>query len=71
MKLTQDQLDEMRQRLAESEFEGLSDGDLQQILLDGCTGYNSMTDEEIVEIFENCFGEVEEFYEEEVAEEDA
>jgi hypothetical protein len=71
MKLSQDQIDDMRQRLAESEFEGLSDGDLQQILLDGCTGYNSMADEEIVEIFENCFGEVEEFYEEEVAEEDA
>ena len=58
-----DHIEDMKQRLAESEFEGLSDGDLIQILMDGCVGYNNMDMDEIVELFETVFGPVEFFYE--------
>ncbi len=36
-----------RQALAEMEFEMLDERDLLQTLLDGCKGWNNMTDEEV------------------------
>ena len=40
---TKEQIDEMREILAESEFEGLTDRDLKQVLWDGCIGSVSYT----------------------------
>ena len=42
-------MDEKRQALAEGEFDALSHGDMLELLLEGCTGYNNMPDEEIEE----------------------
>ena len=54
-------VDGMKEQLAESEWEGLKDRDLKQILWDGCVGWNNMKDEEVVEQYENIFGEVDVF----------
>jgi len=40
-------LTKLKQELAEREFASLSDGDIIQILIDGCKGYDSMTEEEL------------------------
>jgi len=53
-------LDAMREELAESEFEGLKDRDLRQILWDGCPGWNNFSDEEIVTWHYELFGQKEE-----------
>ena len=60
-KYTQTIVDGMKEHLAESEWEGLKDRDLKQILWDGCVGWNNMTDKEVVEQYENIFGEVDVF----------
>ena len=60
-KYTQTIVDGMKEQLAESEWEGLKDKDLKQILWDGCVGWNNMTDEEVVEQYEDIYGEVDVF----------
>ena len=54
-------VDGMKEQLAESEWEGLKDRDLKQILWDGCVGWNNMTNDEVVEQYENIYGEVDVF----------
>jgi hypothetical protein len=55
-KYTKEQIDEMKEMLANSEWEGLTDRDLREVLWDGCTGWNNMPDEECIEQYENVFG---------------
>ena len=45
---TKEQIDEMREHLAESEWEGLKDKDLKQVLWDGCVGWVNISDEDII-----------------------
>jgi hypothetical protein len=52
---TKEEIDAMRERLAESEWEGLADRDLREVLWDGCVGWKNMSDEEIIESYETHF----------------
>ena len=52
-------VDAMRETLHESEWEGLKDRDLRLILWEGCVGWENMSDEEVVEQYENIYGETE------------
>ena len=56
MNLTQDERDCMIQELAESEFESLTDGDLLQILIDGCDGWSNVEPDKLYEDYINIFG---------------
>lgn len=38
----------MRERLAESEWEGLRDNDLKQVLWEGCVGWTNIPDEDVI-----------------------
>jgi hypothetical protein len=42
-------IDEKRILLAEAEYETLDSGELLDVLLEGCKGYNNMTDDEVEE----------------------
>ena len=55
---TKAEVDDMREMLANSEWEGLQDRDLREVLWDGCVGWNNMTKEQIVENWENIYGEL-------------
>ena len=55
---TKAEVDDMREMLANSEWEGLQDRDLREVLWDGCVGWNNMTKEEVVENWENIYGEL-------------
>ena len=48
---TKEQINDMREQLADSEWEGLKDRDLREVLWDGCVGWKNMPDEEIVKQF--------------------
>ena len=50
-------IDDMRQDLAEREYDSLNDGTIIDILLEGCKGYNSMPEDEIREMYDSIFGE--------------
>ena len=49
--------DKMREMLAEWEAESIQEGDLVEILLNGCQGYVSESNEDIIEEFLGCYGE--------------
>jgi hypothetical protein len=51
---TKEEINEMRELLAESEFEGLRDKDLKQVLWDGCVGWVNIPDEDVI----SHYGEV-------------
>ena len=55
---TKAEVDDMREMLANSEWEGLRDRDLREVLWDGCVGWKNMPDKEIVENWENIYGEL-------------
>ena len=46
---------QMRQELAEREFMSLGDGEIIDILIDGCEGYVNMDDEEIRKLWKSVF----------------
>ena len=50
-----DEIQKMRERLAESEWEGLRDKDLKQILWDGCLGRSALTDDEVIEQYTDIY----------------
>jgi hypothetical protein len=59
---TMEEIDSMKEQLAESEWEGLKDRDkeyeetyLKQILWEGCVGWDNMEDEQVVELYEVHF----------------
>jgi hypothetical protein len=45
-----------REELAESEWEGLSDRELREILWSGCRGWENFSDEQIVQWHDDAFG---------------
>ena len=46
---------QMRQELAEQEFKSVGDGQIIDILIDGCEGYANMDDEEIRKLYRRFF----------------
>lgn len=50
-------IEKMRERLAESEWEGLRDKDLKQILWDGCLGWSMMSSDEVIEQYTDIYGD--------------
>ena len=55
---TKEDINFMRNELAESEFEGLRDRDIRQILWDGCAGWAMIDDPDVVEQYEDIYGEL-------------
>ena len=49
--------DKMREMLAESEADSIQEGDLVEVLLDGCKGYVNESNDDILEEFIGCYGE--------------
>ena len=45
---TGEEIEVMRERLAESEWEALKDKGLKQILWEGCVGWTNIPDEDVV-----------------------
>ena len=56
-KFSKEDIDGMRETLAESEWEGLKDRDLKMILWEGCVGWKNIPDEEVTEMYQNIYGE--------------
>ena len=56
-KFSKEDIDGMRETLHESEWEGLKDRDLRLMLWEGCVGWKNMPDEEVVEMYQNIYGE--------------
>ena len=56
---TKEQISDMREMLADSEWEGLKDRDLREALWEGCVGWKNMPDKECVENWENIWGVLE------------
>ena len=56
-KFSKEDIAGMRETLHESEWEGLKDRDLRLILWEGCVGWENMPDEEVVEHYQNIYGE--------------
>ena len=56
-KYPKEDISAMRETLHESEWEGLKDRDLRLMLWEGCVGWENMPDEEVVEHYENIYGE--------------
>ena len=53
----EEDIDDMRQTLHASEWEGLRDRDLMGILWEGCVGWKNIPDAEVVEHYQNIYGE--------------
>jgi len=54
-KYPKEEVDSMRETLAESEWEGLKDRDLKAILRDGCIGWDNMSDRDVIDIYEPLY----------------
>lgn len=63
MEYTKEQIMAMREILWGNEFEILNENELNQILWDGCVGYKNMTEQQIIDGFEDYFPEEKERYE--------
>ena len=50
-------VDAMRETLHELAWEGLKDRDLREILWEGCIGWKNIPDAEVVEEYQNIYGE--------------
>jgi len=56
-KFSKEDIDGMRETLHELEWEGLKDRDLRLILWEGCVGWENIPDAEVVEHYQNIYGE--------------
>jgi hypothetical protein len=56
-KFSKEDIDAMRETLAEAEWEGSKDAYLKEILREGCLGWENTPDEEVVEQYQNIYGE--------------
>ena len=56
-KYTKQEVDAMRERLAESEWEGMRDRDLKEVLWNGCLGWSKMNDEDIIDYYKQLMEE--------------
>jgi hypothetical protein len=54
---TREELDAMRERLMESCFEQIGDRDIREMLMDGVMGFNQMPDVDIIERYNEIYGE--------------
>jgi hypothetical protein len=45
----------MRETLHESEWEGLKDKDLKEILREGCVGWQNRSDRDVIDIYEELY----------------
>ena len=54
---SKEDIEGMRETLHESEWEGLKDRDLREILWEGCIGWKNIPDAEVVEHYQNIYGE--------------
>ena len=45
----------MRETLAESEWEGLKDRDLKEILREGCVGWQNRSDRDVIDTYEEIY----------------
>jgi len=50
-------VDAMRETLHESEWEGMKDRHLKKMLWDGCDGWENVTDGDVIDMYENIYGE--------------
>ena len=53
---TTDEVNAMRERLHESEWEGLKDRDLKEVLWHGCVGWENIEDSDIIAHHTEHFG---------------
>ena len=54
---TNEEIDSMKEQLAESEWEGLKDRDLRRMTWEGHIGWKNIPDAEVVEHYQNIYGE--------------
>ena len=57
MTYPKEDIDEMRVTLHTSEWEGLRDRDLISKLWEGFVGWKNIPDKEVIEMYENIYGE--------------
>jgi hypothetical protein len=53
---TAKEIGSMKEELAESEWNGLDDKCLRQVLWEGCVGWDNMEDDYVVELYDAHFG---------------
>ena len=53
---TTKEIGSMKEELAESEWNGLDDKCLRQVLWEGCVGWANIEDEQVVELYDVHFG---------------
>jgi len=56
-KFSKEDINGMRETLHESEWEGFKDRDLKMVLWEGCVGWKNIPDAEVVEHYQNIYGE--------------
>ena len=54
-KYSKEDIDGMRETLHESEWEGLKEKDLKEILREGCIGWDNMSDRDVIDIYEPIY----------------
>ena len=54
-KYSRQDLEAMRETLAESEWEGLRDKDLKEILREGCVGWQNRSDRDVIDTYEEIY----------------
>ena len=52
---TEEHIDKMRVILCHDEFESLCEKELRRVLYEGCTGWNNIPSEDVIEEFEERF----------------
>lgn len=58
MEYTEDQIEQMKEKLCQQEAEQvILEDSIYDILMDGCTGWNLMTNEEIIECYKTYIEE--------------
>ena len=50
-------VDAMRETLHESEWEGMKDKELKKMLWEGSDGWENVTDRDVIDMYENIYGE--------------
>ena len=56
-KYSKEDIQGMRETLHESEWEGMKDRHLKKMLWNGCDGWENVTDSDVIEMYENIYGE--------------
>ena len=56
-KFSKEDIDGMRDTLYECEYEALKERDLRMVLWEGCVGWKNIPDTEVVEHYQNIYGE--------------